>query len=285
MLHEDEHGHRDRLPPRARDYGVWLCDVWGVIHDGVKAYQGSLDALTRYRAGGGTVVLITNAPRPAETVAVQLEQFSVGPDAYDLIVTSGDVTQDLIAQSGMNRVFHLGPGRDLPFFDDLDVELSAPEVADAVVCTGLVEDEHEVADDYRDMLSGFVAAGLPLYCANPDIVVRRGDRLVPCAGALADLYGRLGGEVVIAGKPHAPIYRRTFDLLHERRGVPVPKSELLVIGDGIVTDIKGAADFGLDALFVTGGIHAGETERVRAIENAERLLGDLLVGVVPELSW
>jgi len=285
MSHEDERGRGDRLPPKARDYGVWLCDVWGVVHDGIEAYPGSLDALRRYRAAGGTVVLITNAPRPAETVALQLEQFSVGPDAYDLIVTSGDVTQDLILKSGMDRVFHLGPGRDLPFFDDLNVELSQPDSADAVVCTGLVEDEVEVAEDYREMLSGFVAAGLPLYCANPDIVVRRGDRLVPCAGALAELYGRLGGEVVIAGKPHAPIYRRTFDLLHERQGAPVPKSELLVIGDGIVTDIKGAADFGLDALFVTGGIHAGEDERGRAIENAERMLGDLLVGVVPELSW
>ena len=281
MPHEDERV----LPPRARDYPVWLCDVWGVVHDGVRTYPGSVDALQRFRAGGGTVVLITNAPRPAETVAVQLEQFSVGPASYDLIVTSGDVTQDLIAQSGMRRVFHLGPGRDLPFFDDLEVELAEPDRADAVVCTGLLEDEDEVADDYRDMLSGFVRSGLPLYCANPDLVVRRGDALVPCAGALAELYGRLGGEVVIAGKPHAPIYRRTFDLLRDRRGEAVPKGELLVIGDGIVTDIKGAADFGLDALFVTGGIHAEAAERARAIEQAGRMLGDRLVGVVDELSW
>ncbi|MGI9413390.1 MAG: TIGR01459 family HAD-type hydrolase [Hyphomicrobiales bacterium] len=285
MARTDESGRSAGLPAKAREYPVWLCDVWGVVHDGVTAFAGAVDALRQFRAGGGTVVLLTNAPRPAATVATQLAQLSVGPAVYDLIVTSGDVTQDLIASGPARRIFHLGPDRDLPFFDDLDVELVAPGRADAVVCTGLVEDDTETPEAYRDMLAGFAGAGLPLYCANPDIVVRRGDRLLPCAGALAELYERMGGQVVIAGKPHAPIYRRTLRLLGERRGGAVGEDELMVIGDGIATDIKGAADFGLEALFVTGGIHAGADERAGAIADAERMLGARLVGIVPELRW
>jgi HAD superfamily hydrolase (TIGR01459 family) len=248
----------DRFSLIAAAYDVVLCDVWGVMHNGVHATPESGDALARFRAAGGTVVLITNAPRPREAVQHQLDHFGVRRDAYDDIVSSGDVTRAVISERAGQRVFHLGPERDRSIFVGLDVRLVPAEEADYVVCSGLFDDETETPEDYRPLLTRMRDRGLFMICANPDVVVERGDRLLYCAGAVADLYGALGGEVLYAGKPYAPIYDRALAQAVALRGAPTPPGRVLAIGDSIRTDFSGAAGFGVDFLFVTSGIHAEE---------------------------
>lgn len=237
-------------------YDVIFCDVWGVLHNGIDAFPLAGEALTAAREKGLTVVLITNSPRPAIGVIPQLRAIGVPDSAYDRIVTSGDVTRTLIA-AGPKKVYLLGPERDLPLFDGLDVEVVSKEEADCVVCTGFFDDEVETPEDYRDMLTDFVARKVPLICANPDLVVERGHRIIPCAGAVAAFYTALGGETRIAGKPHAPIYAATLAAAKEARG-DFDKARVLAIGDGMPTDVKGAVDAGLDLLYISGGIHAAD---------------------------
>lgn len=239
------------------NYDAVLCDVWGVLHNGQTAWNGASQALIAARQAGKTVVLITNSPRPNKGVRQQLGILGVPEDAYDAIATSGDVTQTLISQAA-RRQFHLGPDRDLALFDGLDVELVDEFEASAIVCTGLFDDEHETPDDYEEMLMRMRGRNLPFICANPDIVVERGDRLVYCAGALARRYGLMGGRTLIAGKPHRPIYELAMKLVAQARGTKVTRAKTIVIGDGITTDVKGAMDNDFDLLFVTDGIHARE---------------------------
>ncbi|RKE85985.1 TIGR01459 family HAD-type hydrolase [Rhizobium sp. AG855] len=255
-------------------YDVILCDVWGVLHNGIDAFPLAGEALTAAREKGLTVVLITNSPRPAIGVIPQLRAIGVPDTAYDRIVTSGDVTRTLIA-AGPKKVFLLGPERDLPLFDGLDVEVVSKEEADCVVCTGFFDDEVEQPEDYRDLLTGFVARKVPLICANPDLVVERGHRIIPCAGAVAAFYTALGGETRIAGKPHKPIYEATLSAAREARG-EFDKARVLAIGDGMPTDVRGAVDAGLDLLYISGGIHAadyatnGVTDEARLTNFLER---------------
>jgi HAD superfamily hydrolase (TIGR01459 family) len=242
----------------ASRFDVVLCDVWGVVHNGVTAFPQACDALTRFRAGGGIVVLITNAPRPGEFVSRFLDRLQVPRGAYDGIVSSGDVTRNVIAERRGQSIFHLGPERDLPIFDDLDVRMVPLEAADYAVCTGLFDDNVETPEDYRDRLMRMRARDLFMVCANPDVVVERGDRLVYCAGALADLYAELGGDVLYAGKPHPPIYRQALALAEGRRGGLIDPARVIAIGDSVRTDLTGAAAMGIAFLFVTAGIHAEE---------------------------
>ncbi len=243
----------------ASSYDGILCDVWGVIHNGESVYHEAVGALVDWRKSGRNVVLITNSPRPKAGVEEQLIDMGVDPACYDEIVTSGDVTRVLIAQVE-GPVFLLGPERDLPLFEGLNATLTQADDANlsAIVCTGLFSDETESPEDYRDMLQGFVDRGIPLICANPDIVVERGDRLIWCAGALARLYSELGGSIGIAGKPHKPIYDLAFKRLLEAANAPLPKTRVLAIGDGMPTDVAGAGDNGFDLLYISGGIHNGE---------------------------
>jgi HAD superfamily hydrolase (TIGR01450 family) len=234
-----------------------LCDVWGVVHNGEWAFQAASAALARARERGLAVVLITNAPRPAPEVIAQLQSLGVPREAWDAVVTSGDVTRDLIA-AGPRRLFHLGPERDEVIFDGLDVELVEEADASGVVCTGLFDDEAEGPQDYAATLRRLRSHDLPFICANPDIVVERGERLIWCAGALARDYALLGGRTLIAGKPHRPIYEAALQAAGKVLGRDVAIKETLAIGDGMLTDIKGAADMGLDVLYVSGGIHARE---------------------------
>ncbi|MEM8748975.1 MAG: TIGR01459 family HAD-type hydrolase [Pseudomonadota bacterium] len=234
-----------------------LCDVWGVLHNGVSVYTAANDALVQYRAQGGRVVLITNSPRPNGGVIEQLRQLGVDDEAWDDIVTSGDVTRELI-KSVSGPVFLLGPDRDLPLFDGLDTSLSDAANASAVVCTGLFHDETETPDDYRDMLADFKARDLPFICANPDLVVERGDRLIYCAGSLAQAYEEIGGTVHVAGKPHKPIYDAAFAAINRVDGSQLKQSDLVAIGDGMPTDVAGALGNGFDLLYITAGIHAAE---------------------------
>jgi HAD superfamily hydrolase (TIGR01459 family) len=247
----------ERFAPLARDYDVVLCDVWGVVHNGVAAFAPACDALERFRAGGGTVILITNAPRPGAAVQKILDRLGVPRGAYDAITSSGDVTRDVVESRRGERIFHLGPERDRPIFADLSVTFAPVESADYVVCSGLFDDTTETPESYRDLLNTMRARSLFMVCANPDIVVERGDSLVYCAGALADAYAEIGGDVLYCGKPHAPIYEAALGKAAGFRGGEVPPlNRVLAVGDSVRTDLKGAAAFGLDSFFIVSGLHA-----------------------------
>jgi HAD superfamily hydrolase (TIGR01459 family) len=275
----------------AGDYDVAFCDVWGVVHNGVVAAPEACDALTRFRKRGGTVVLITNAPRPGAAVArLTLDRLAVPRDAYDGIVSSGDVTHALITARAGARVFHIGPERDLGLFDGLDAPLAPLERADYAVCSGLVDDTVETPQDYQVLIARMRERALPMICANPDVVVERGDKLVYCAGAIADLYAAAGGEVIYAGKPYRPIYDQALALAEGVRAERVAHHRVLAIGDSVRTDLKGAAAFGIDCLFVTAGIHAEELGG-RSDPNPAALSGIFAAaGIAPKavmhrLSW
>jgi HAD superfamily hydrolase (TIGR01459 family) len=248
----------DRFAPLARHYEVVLCDIWGVVHNSIVASPSACEALSQFRAAGGTVILITNAPRPGTAVQRQLDKLQVARSVYDDIVSSGDVTRGLIAQRSGQAVFHIGPKRDVGLFAGLDVKLAPPESADYVVCSGLFDDDTENLDDYRDLLGTLRARNLFMLCANPDLVVERGARLIYCAGALADLYQARGGDVLYSGKPHRPIYDDALARAAVARGARSELARVIAIGDSIRTDLKGAATLGVDCLFVTAGIHAEE---------------------------
>jgi HAD superfamily hydrolase (TIGR01450 family) len=245
----------ERLDDIVDRYSAVFCDVWGVLHNGEIAFSAAAAALSAARARGVAVILITNAPRPHPGVIAQLAAIGVPADAWDRVVTSGDVTRELIAE-GPRKIFHLGPERDLSIYDGLDVEIVEEFEADAVVSTGFFDDETETPEDYADMLRRFRSRNLPFICANPDIVVERGDRLIWCAGALGRDYAQLGGRTLISGKPHRPIYEAASAAAAEVLGRPLPAAEVLAIGDGILTDVKGAAMYGIDVLYVSAGIHA-----------------------------
>jgi HAD superfamily hydrolase (TIGR01459 family) len=241
-------------------YDAILCDIWGVLHNGVASFAPASAALASFRRRGGAVVLITNAPRPSPPIHRQVLRLGVAPEAFDAIVTSGDVTIGLMQDGSGDRVLHIGPARDLSLFAAAEAtgrrpRLVALEDAQYVLCTGLRQDEIETPADYELELRSIAARSLVMICANPDIVIHRGETLVYCAGALARRYEELDGPVVYAGKPHAPIYERALALAERARGAAIDKSRVLAIGDGMKTDIAGAARAGLDALFVTGGIH------------------------------
>jgi HAD superfamily hydrolase (TIGR01459 family) len=247
--------HFATLAPR---YDVLLCDVWGVVHNGVAGTVESCAALARFRNQGGTVVLITNAPRPGDFVQTFIDTLKVPREAYDAIVSSGDVTRSLVAERAGERVFHVGPERDLPIFEGLNVELAPIERADFVVCSGLYDDTRETPQNYVELIEEMYRRKLVMICANPDVVVERGDHLVYCAGAIADLYAHLGGNVIYAGKPYLPIYEQAIARAQALRGRAVDHRRVMAIGDSVRTDLKGAAAFDIDSLFVTAGIHAQE---------------------------
>jgi HAD superfamily hydrolase (TIGR01459 family) len=248
----------ERFSSLAGQYDAVMSDVWGVIHNGVAATAAACDALTRFRKQGGTVMLITNAPRPGDVVRKFLDRLSVPHSVYDGIVSSGDVTRSVMAARPGKRVCHIGPERDLPIFDGLGLTFVDIQDADYVVCTGLRDDERETPEFYRSELEAMRERNLFMLCGNPDLVVERGAALVYCAGAIADLYGSLGGEVFYAGKPHRPIYDLALGRIAALRSQAPALNRVLAIGDSVRTDLKGAADFGIDCLFVTAGIHAEE---------------------------
>lgn len=239
----------------SKNYSAILCDVWGVVHNGERHFPAAASALTAARTAGIPVVLITNSPRRSADVVAQMNVIGVPPSAYDRVVTSGDVTRDLIVE-GPRKIFHVGAERDLTLYDGLDVDLVEEFEASGVVCTGLFDDEVEKPEDYAELLRRLRARNLPFICANPDIMVERGERIIWCAGALARDYAQLGGRTLIAGKPYAPVYDVAMREVAEILGRPVERRQVLAIGDGMLTDIKGAADNGFDVLYVSGGIHA-----------------------------
>ncbi len=241
-------------------YNVLFCDVWGVVHDGVRAYPGATDALLKFRSRGGAVILVTNAPVPIHRVEAMLEARHVPPEAYDGIVSSGEIALAHMHEKKYGAVYFIGPRqRDAAFFEKAATKDVSLQKAEAVVCTGLNDDVNETVESYRDVLSQARARDLPFVCANPDLVVDVGGRLFLCAGALADAYAHMGGKVFWAGKPHASAYDAARAMAEHIRGSKVDTREILVIGDAVRTDLAGAKGAGLDALFIAGGIHRHDT--------------------------
>jgi len=243
----------------AAGHDALICDVWGVIHNGAHVHAAAVDALMRFRAAFGPVVLLSNAPRPVSALKEQFAALGVPQDCYDAIVTSGVAARlDLADRVGGGRlsIFHIGPERDRGIFEGLPIDCVDAAKASVVLCTGLFDDDVETPADYRSLLADLKARALVLLCANPDIVVQRGGRLIYCAGAIARAYQELGGEVVYYGKPHAPIYQLVLAAAREAGGREAVRP--LAIGDGLETDIRGAANVGIESLFIADGIHGEE---------------------------
>ena len=279
------------LGPWAGRYDAAILDSWGVLHDGIRPVPGVLDCMARLRDSGWKLAVASNAPRRAEPVAAQVEGFGVPRAAYDGIVTSGDLARTALRERSdpwharLGRKFwHLGPERDHGLLDGLGFEqVDGPGLADFVLDTGLFDDETETAASYARFLERMLVRGQPMVCANPDVEVQRGERTIPCAGAIARAYEAMGGDVAYHGKPAPAAFEACVALL----GVPRPR--VLVVGDALATDIAGANRVGLDALFVTGGIHAAEFGRADAgadaVEAALARAGVVVVAAIPHLVW
>lgn len=272
-------------------YDVLFCDVWGVVHNGIVAFESACAALSRFRAEGGTVILVSNAPVPKQRVADMLASRLVPRDAWDDIVSSGDIALDHVAERGFSRLFCIGPqDRDQALFKALKAQSVPLQHAEAIICTGLNDDRNETPENYRTMLAQALDLNMPFVCANPDLVVDVGGTMLYCAGAIADIYQDLGGAVFWAGKPHLSAYETAHRKAEALRDTNVPRRKALVIGDAIRTDLKGAENFGCDALFIASGIHRHEAMDGNQIAPAR--LAALFppgtpsaLGAMAELTW
>ena len=264
---------------------AWIVDIWGVMHNGARAHAAAGDACRRFRARGGIVVLLSNAPRPFSAVIPHMTSLGVDPDAYDTGVTSGDATREMIADWQGRPLLHIGPERDRGLFEGYDVHFSAPETAEVVICSGLHDDSKETPADYATLFEKLLARGVPMICANPDIMVERGEDLLYCAGALAADYEAKGGKVTYAGKPHTPIYDRTLREISRLKGRRVAKESILCIGDGVETDLKGAHNAGFRSVFIASPIFLPEGLSAPALTKlfADRPFSP--VAALPALMW
>lgn len=244
-----------------------FCDVWGCIHNGVNAFSESCQSLKKFRIRGGTSLLLTNAPRPWQDVEAHLNKLGISSSVWDAILTSGDAAKFAMFEGCVgHKIYHIGPKRDVGFFHPVEIWQKEEilqvglEDAEGIVCTGLFDDETETPEDYRSLLERAKKMDLPFLCANPDVIVDRGENRVFCAGALAQLYTELGGKVLMFGKPHNSIYDLARRKLQQLRQNEIPNSRILCIGDGLTTDLEGAVRQKLPSLFVSGGLYALETD-------------------------
>ena len=257
----------ERFEEIAGQYDAVFCDVWGCVHNGVEPIASAGGALARFASSGGKIVLITNSPRASEAVELQIGRIGVPRSAWHTIATSGDAARYAMFRGDVGRaVYHIGPESGLEFFKPLRSRTEFAELiklvplneAEGIVCTGLADDENESPEDYADQLQVAVERDLKFLCANPDVIVDRGDKRVFCAGALSQLYAELGGTTLLFGKPRRTIYDLAKEQLSEI-SPGIAASRIICIGDGITTDIEGAAARGLDSLFVSGGLARHET--------------------------
>ena len=239
------------LDALAARYRLILCDIWGVVHDGVDLYPGAADRLLQWRGEGRTVVLITNAPRTAEAVEEQLARIGLPHEAWDGIATSGEAGIAALKALG-KPVGFLGTRDDRAILESRAITIADGGDFTDLACTGL-DERRSNTEDYAGELAAWAARDVLVHCLNPDRMVIRGGIPEACAGALADLYEALGGRVAWYGKPHRAIYEHALHLA----GDPAP-DQVLAIGDSLRTDVLGAARMGFDCVFVTGGIHSGE---------------------------
>jgi HAD superfamily hydrolase (TIGR01459 family) len=249
----------------AQAYDALICDVWGVVHDGHRHHPAAADALYRFKEKQGPVVLLTNAPRVPAEVAAQCSSYGLPPDCYDAIVSSGGAAREELARrsaGGTLPLYYIGPDRDLPMIAGLDIRRTEIAEAEVALAIGLRDDMNETPADYEDELAAMKARGLTMLCANPDLVVHRGARLLYCAGSLAKAYEGKGGAAIYYGKPYLAVYESALKaaaLAAQAAGRPAPKRPLAV-GDGLLTDIRGANAAGLEALFIADGVHGEDIE-------------------------
>ncbi|HRP10671.1 MAG TPA: TIGR01459 family HAD-type hydrolase [Terricaulis sp.] len=248
-------------------YDAVFCDVWGVIHNGRNLYAGAAGALTRLRQAGKSVILLTNIPKPRGPIPAQLDRLGFPRAAYDEIVTSGDAIRAELAARAPGPFYKIGPPRDKELWEGLGLQ-QAPLADAAFFAISGLNDDHEAPEAYADMLAAARARELVMLCANPDIVVRVGDDLMWCAGAVARDYAKLGGRVIMAGKPHAPIYDLALRELEALRG-RVERARVLCIGDGPGTDLRGANEHGFDCLFIASGMHGEALMTNGALDEAK----------------
>lgn len=245
-----------RLNDIIHHYDAVICDIWGVLHNGISLYQDAISALRGCHAQGKKVILLTNAPKSAEIMAQRFIKMGASEYFYDDIVTSGDTLNHyLFNHATYKKIFHWGLEGDRGIYNNLDfTEVQTPEEADFIVCTGLMDTEDEITVAEVKRLQAPAQKQVPFLCANPDRAVKVGDRHLICAGSLADIYIDLGGTVEFFGKPYMSVYHRCFHIISELDStIPLPR--ILAIGDGLPTDIKGAQTMGLDVLLIKDGLH------------------------------
>jgi len=246
-------------------YDALFCDLWGCVHNGIEPFAEAVAALQAFRAAGGTVVLLTNAPRPRASVQRQLEKMGLPQDSWDVIATSGDSARAAMLRGAVGqKVYFIGEDHDQSFFSPMDMVADAMDIqqvplneAEGIVCTGPF-DSHADPSVMRPQFLLAKIKGLKLLCANPDIVVDRGESREWCAGALAALYTEMGGESLYFGKPHPPVY----DLARRRLaqlGKDISDDRILAVGDGIFTDVQGGIGENIDTLFISGGLAKEDT--------------------------
>lgn len=235
-------------------YDALLCDVWGVIHNGEACFDGVVDALKAWKKSGGTVLLLTNAPRPAHAVGERLAALGCPQTAYDGIMSSGDAARQMLqtrAQNGETCHF-VGAPKDVDLLNGIDIDYAPAAEADFVLLAGMRDDQNETLDDYQTQIDAWGRYNLPVICANPDRIVQIGTRIMHCAGAMAEIHEKNGGEVIWLGKPYQPIYTAALERIKQLTGQDAPR--VLAAGDGFKTDIPGANQAGLDVVFVSGGL-------------------------------
>ncbi|WP_158626029.1 TIGR01459 family HAD-type hydrolase [Arsenicitalea aurantiaca] len=275
------------LAPR---YTTLFCDVWGVVHNGIAAHPTACAALVRFREAGGTVIFVTNSPRPSGPILAMLDRLGVPRGAFDALVSSGDATRAMIGEYRGRVIHHIGPpSEDDALYEGLGVIRGPAETAETLVVTDLDTDD-DTPEMYEERIALWRARDLPMIAANPDKFVEIGDQLIYCGGALADLYAERGGRVRMAGKPYAPIYEEALKLATRARGAEPARAEILAVGDSVRTDATGAAGFGIDFLFIAGSIHAEELDAFGALDPAGvgalvAPSGANMVGYMARLGW
>lgn len=272
----------------APGHDALICDVWGVVHDGKRHHPAAAEALLRFKEKHGPVVLLTNAPRVPAEVAMQCTSYGLPPDCYDAIVSSGGAAREELARRSAARtlpLYYIGPDRDLPMIEGLDICRTGIAEAEVALAIGLRDDMNETPDQYSDELRALAGRGLTMLCANPDLLVHRGDRLLYCAGALAQGFEAMGGRVIYYGKPHLPVYESVLAMLETILGHKPRRP--LAVGDGLLTDIKGANAAGIETLFIADGVHGEEVEPYGAQHLAGLFarFGVTAGGATRKLAW
>jgi len=262
-------------------YDAIFCDIWGVVHNGQSPYHPAAEALERFRAAHGPVVMISNSPKPSVSIPASFREIGVPGEFYDAIVTSGDATIDELSRRAPGPAFKIGPERDEPLYAGLELNFTDLDSAEFISCTGMFDDD-ETPEDYTELLGEARSRNLPLVCANPDVKVRVGDKIVWCGGALAKMYEEMGGQVIYAGKPHEPIYRLCRAWLEEVTGFVPPPERILCIGDNIFTDLIGAQREGYDCLFVQDGLYGETTEKFKSLLQNHNISARYMA---PNLAW
>ena len=270
----------------AEQYDALICDAWGVIHNGKTLLPGAAEAMQLFRETRGSIVIMTNAPKPSWVIPAQLDRLGLPRKAWDAIVTSGDSTRSEIERFLPAPAYRIGPAFDDPLFEGLEIEFTLLEQAEFIICTGLNDGFNETPAQYEALLRGAAARKVPMICANPDIQVNWGGRLMWCAGALAEIYDSFGGAITYGGKPFAPIYRLARDEIEAVRGKGASPPRILAVGDGLKTDILGANRAGIDALLIVGagGLHEGASNREALVD---KLADDGLrvTAIMEGLKW